>query len=610
MGLETPQLPISGLIRRTAFALAALWALSIGLYSWAAISPTVAYPITFVSSIFLVAGLWAWLRKRNRTLGFLVALTGVAIACTALSTSQNQPAFLIGVGLLYLPLALVGHLLMVFPSGQFEARYQRSLVAIGYFDALLLAVPFVLLFDFQALCPNCEPSPLGPTASPAAFELLALLRLFLAAVMTTGLAIALTQRWIAATPSTRHQMAPVIGAGGVVLAAFALAFFGFAANGPSSERELATVAIMLLAGLIPFSLCIALRQRGFDRDLALEDLSSKLAAQRADQVDLRALLAELLGDPSVEIVYWLQSKNEYVTEQGLPYEEDLVSASSTVHPIGDSNERIGAVVYSSIAADRSELLGAAEYDIGVAMRDSRIEADLRANIAEISSSRLRLLATADEKQRRIERDLHDGAQQGIVSIALDLALTANDPVIDERPRAAMLRSAALLTNLTEELRELARGIHPAILTDGGLDGAIKSLADRCPIPTKIRGSCDGSLPRSVESAAYFVVAEALTNVARSSGAEFVDISVLRTDSKITLTVRDDGRGGADPSKGTGLRGLADRVAAVGGELAITSRHGDGTSIFVELPVLREPRDQVGESSGLQAAVAAGNRVMC
>ncbi len=365
----------------------------------------------------------------------------------------------------------------------------------------------------------------------------------------------------------------------------------------------ATLVTTVIVAVIPIAIHIGLRQRGFARGLALKKLSSRASCETASQAELRELLAKLLGDPSVEIVYWLQEKNRFVTECGQEFDAAAEARNRVVHPIDDLNECVGAVVYSSNANDRSDLLGAAECDIGPAMRDSRLEAELRAEIAEISSSRLRLLASADEKQRRIERDLHDGAQQGLVSIALDLALTANDPAIDERSRAALVRSAAALTTITEELRELARGVHPAILSDGGLDGAIKSLADRCPIPTKIRGSCDENLPRAVESAAYFVVAEALTNIARGSHAANVEISVTIADSKLALIVSDDGCGGADPSKGTGLHGLADRVDAVGGKFAIESPQGGGTRIFVELPVLREILDQLGELNEAPSAAA-------
>lgn len=183
------------------------------------------------------------------------------------------------------------------------------------------------------------------------------------------------------------------------------------------------------------------------------------------------------------------------------------------------------------------------------------------------------------------------AQQRLISIALELTLTANDPEIDERSRAALVRSAAARGTMTEELRELARGVHPAILSDGGLDGAIKSLAARCPIPTKIRGASRGNLSRSIEAAAYFVVAESLTNIARSSDAERVDISVTRSAAQIELSIRDDGVGGADPSKGSGLNGLADRVAAAGGEFALESPEGEGTRVTVELPVQSEPPEE-------------------
>lgn len=572
--------------------------LVIAIYSMADLVLSIAFLAAIVSSTFLAAGAWAWLRQEERTLGLLSIAAGLAIACGALATAQMQPALVVGIGLAYLPPVLIGHLMLVFPSGSLEGTYQRRLVLLGYVDALVLAVPFVLMFDFQTVCASCEPNPFGTPSSQAALEVVTLLRLLVAAVMTTGLAIALTHSWAAAAPSKRHQLAPVLGAGGMALAAYAVAFIGLAADGSSAQFSLAMVVTTLLSGLIPIALLVGLRRGRFARELAVADLSSKLAARRAGQSELRELLAELLGDPSVEIVYWLHKNNRYVSEQGRLFEETTGASGLIVHPIHDSNLRVGAIVYESVGGDQSELLDSAEYDIAAAMRDSRLEAELRDDVVELSQSRLRLLESADEKRRRIERDLHDGAQQGLISVALELTLTANDPEIDERSRAVLLRSATALSTMTEELRELARGVHPAILTDGGLDGAIKSLAARCPIPTKIRGSSGGSLPRSVESAAYFVVAESLTNIARNSGATSVDIAVTRSATHIEISIRDDGVGAADPSKGSGLNGLADRVAAVGGEFALESPAGEGTRVTVEFPVHAESPAELGDMAAL------------
>jgi PAS domain S-box-containing protein len=207
----------------------------------------------------------------------------------------------------------------------------------------------------------------------------------------------------------------------------------------------------------------------------------------------------------------------------------------------------------------------------------RAEADLRA-------SRLRIVAAADEARRRIERDLHDGAQQLLVGLALTLRLARAK--LEAQPElAADLLDEALadLATAMAELRELARGIHPAVLTEGGLEPALSGLAGRIPVPVTIERVPRDRMPAAVEATAYFVVAEALTNVARYAAATRAYVHVERRDDVLAVVVRDDGRGGADPAAGSGLRGIADRVAALGGRIALESPVGEGTMIQVELP---------------------------
>ena len=207
----------------------------------------------------------------------------------------------------------------------------------------------------------------------------------------------------------------------------------------------------------------------------------------------------------------------------------------------------------------------------------RAEADLRA-------SRLRIVSAADEARRRIERDLHDGAQQLLVGVALTLRLARAK--LEQQPElSADLLDEALsdLATATGELRELARGIHPAVLTEGGLQPALAGLAGRVPVPVTIECAPAERLPAAVEATTYFVVAEALTNVARYAAASRALVAVDRDGDRLLLEVRDDGRGGADPAAGSGLRGIADRVAALGGRVSLESPPGGGTTLRVELP---------------------------
>jgi len=205
--------------------------------------------------------------------------------------------------------------------------------------------------------------------------------------------------------------------------------------------------------------------------------------------------------------------------------------------------------------------------------------------AELAASRARLVETADEARRRIERDLHDGAQQQFVAAALELTLVeqrlARDP---DSARAVLTRVREQLDRGLGELRDLARGIHPTVLTERGLEAALEALVQRAPLPVELRVTVPEGLDKAIEAAAYFVVFEALTNVAKYARAESVTVDVAPSEGTLVVTVADDGVGGADPTAGSGLRGLVDRVEAVGGRLEVESVPGHGTRLCARLPM--------------------------
>jgi signal transduction histidine kinase len=205
--------------------------------------------------------------------------------------------------------------------------------------------------------------------------------------------------------------------------------------------------------------------------------------------------------------------------------------------------------------------------------------------AELTASRARIVAAADQTRRRIERDLHDGAQQRLVSLTLRLqSAAAAIPTEQAEVHQELASVGTELNEVLDELRELSRGIHPAILSEGGLGPALRTLARRSSVPVQLQVGIQGRLPERVEVAAYYVVAEALTNVAKHADASVVQVDVDRDDGLVRLDIRDDGVGGADPARGSGLVGLKDRVEATGGILRVESRPGQGTSLLAELPI--------------------------
>jgi signal transduction histidine kinase len=227
-------------------------------------------------------------------------------------------------------------------------------------------------------------------------------------------------------------------------------------------------------------------------------------------------------------------------------------------------------------------------EIGALERSFNVMADsLERSRDELAASRARVVATADDTRRRIERDLHDGAQQRLVSLALGLrAAQASVPPELGTLEAELSRVAEGLASVLDDLREIARGIHPAILAEGGIGPALKTLARRSPIPVELEVHPESQtrLPESVEVATYFVVAEALTNAAKHAEASSILVRVDVDEEELRLSIRDDGRGGADPDTGTGLIGLKDRVEAIAGTLVVESPVGGGTTLLVVLPL--------------------------
>ncbi len=205
--------------------------------------------------------------------------------------------------------------------------------------------------------------------------------------------------------------------------------------------------------------------------------------------------------------------------------------------------------------------------------------------AELEASRARIVATADATRRRIERDLHDGAQQQLLSLALEIrAAQAGAPPELREHRAELAHVAEGLTNVVDGLREIALGLHPAILAEGGLGPALKTLAHRSPTPVELDVRTEGRLSEQVEVAAYYVVSEALTNAAKHARASKVHVNVDVRGRSLRAAVRDDGEGGADPGRGSGLLGLKDRAEAIGGTICVESPQGEGTTLVAELPL--------------------------
>jgi signal transduction histidine kinase len=245
---------------------------------------------------------------------------------------------------------------------------------------------------------------------------------------------------------------------------------------------------------------------------------------------------------------------------------------------------MAVLVHDTALVEERDVVEAVVAVARLALANERLQAEVRAQLEEVRASRVRMVEAADAERRRVERNLHDGAQQRLVSLSLTLRLLQRRAAaIDEDLAADVTMAADELRCAIEELRELARGIHPTILAEQGLGPALEALAEQAPVPVNVAGIPSRRLPQTLEATAYFLVAEALANVAKHAGASQVMVVADLTEDHLVVEVLDDGRGGATEDAGTGLRGLRDRVAAIGGTLSLHSPPAAGTCLRAELP---------------------------
>ena len=391
------------------------------------------------------------------------------------------------------------------------------------------------------------------------------------------LAILLVARWLKATRPVRRASAPAV-VGAVTL----LFLGGLILQGVFTAAQSPFLVWPTLVGLVLVPVVfLAGVWRTWVARAAVGDLLVDLGTMSGRP--LQSALAKALGDPTLTLAYWLPQFGSYTDSDGQKLELPADDDKRLVAVVEQDGERVAAIVYDASLAEERKLLDAVVAAAGIALKNERLGAELRARVNELSASRARIVGAGDEERRRLERNLHDGAQQRLVALGMQLRLLG--PRIRTDPEAAealVATAAAELATSVDELRELAHGIHPAVL-DHGLTVALESLAARSTVATAVSVDLLERLPEVVEVAAYFVASEALANVAKHAQASAVKITVSRGAKGALVEVADDGVGGADDAGGSGLRGLADRVEALGGQLRIRSPLGAGTTISAVIP---------------------------
>src|SRR3954451_24213513 len=313
----------------------------------------------------------------------------------------------------------------------------------------------------------------------------------------------------------------------------------------------------------------------------LAQLFRELAGMRGDA--LQAALGRTLGDPTLVLAYRLPHSAGHADVAGRPVLVPPVTPDRASAPIEHEGREVAALVYDASLDDDPEMVEAIRAAAAMALDNERLLPQSQARLAEVQASRQRIVAAGDAERRRLERDLHDGAQQRLVALALQLRMIRTD-IRRDPAQAEQLAAAASeeLAHSLEELRELARGIHPAAL-DHGLAAALESLASRSTVATAVTCDAPEHVPRAVELAVYFVACEALANLGKYAKATAASLRLLRTSAGVAIEVADDGVGGADAANGSGLHGLTDRVEALNGRLLLPSPRAAGTVVTAELP---------------------------
>ncbi len=338
---------------------------------------------------------------------------------------------------------------------------------------------------------------------------------------------------------------------------------------------------------------VELAQFGLAPDISEEVLRSRLARAGLAELfrdlptmrgaALQDALARTLGDPALVVAHRIPGDG-YADRSGNPIVMPPATGDRAVATLQRDGQEIAALVYDATLDEDPELVEAVCSAATIALENEQLHIESEGRLAELQASRQRLVAAGDAERRRLERNLHDGAQQRLLAVALQLRLIQARIHRDPTSVDALITSATeQLAESLEELRELARGIHPAVLAHG-LDAALRSLAGRSTVPTAVLNDSPEPLPEPVELALYFVACESLANVGKYARAETASVRLTRTSSSVVIEIADDGVGGADEAAGTGLRGLADRVEALGGSLLVTSPAGAGTVVTAELPI--------------------------
>jgi signal transduction histidine kinase len=541
----------------------------------------------------VAAGLYAWRRPPFERFGRLLVATGGGVLVVTLSLSDDAPAYSTGRVATWVAEAALLYLILSFPSGRLPERVDRYLATAAVLLVALLYLPTALVverYPTPTLWVVCGSDCPGNAFMAAADEprvvadvvypVRELLTIALVAVIIGRLA----QRLRGASRLRRRTLAPVFA---VAIAWAVLLAAALALRRASPGSPLLDVAVWMLALTFPaiaLAFLVGVVRWWAYVGASLRRLAARLRSPLAPE-DLRLALAEAFDDPALRVFHRLAHR--WMDADGRTVPPPVSGAGRSVTEIRNRDAVVAALVHDAALQDEPAFIDAAASYTGLTLEINRLTVNAESLVREAHESRARIAASADEERKRIERDLHDGAQQRLVTLRIRLGLVAEQLGGDATTRGALDELGSEVDAALDDVRSLARGTYPYILTEHGLDSALAVAAEEAPISATVVVQTQHRYPAEVENAVYFCCLEALQNVAKHAGAGAgVRVTVAERDDSLSFDVRDDGAG-FDPAAtpaGTGLTNIRDRVAAVGGRVAIDSEPGRGAQVSATIPL--------------------------
>ena len=556
-----------------ALAGAALCGFSIHVATNEGVSDIQVALLQWISIPYIAAGLIAWWRRPESRLGVLMVCVGFSTGLLCLQFVDNTPLWSIGAFFDIFAAAAFIHVTLAFPTGRLRSTRERVLVGAGYAIALGLQVAKLM---FLGVVPQNGFAVSDDFDTYRAIERVQLYSISAICLVAAGM---LLGRWIATGRPGRIWPTVLVGFFALGLVGLSLLYV-FAASDWPGFVEVQRTALGII-GFTPILFLIGV----LDARLARSGVSDLVVQLRGnpDAAELQAALARALRDPTLQLVYWLPEFGSYADADGREVALPEPGDGRAMTPIQHEGVRVAALLHDPWLTDERELMAGVTAVAGIALENARLQVELRARLEELRGSRARIVEVAQEERKRLERNLHDGAQQRLVALSMELGRLESNLDADAPERAGLERARGEIAQSLSELREVAHGLHPSVVSAHGLDVALEQLVAMAPVPVELKVRVDDRLPEALEVAAYFIVSESLANVGKHAHAESVTVEVTRQGDLVLVEVSDDGIGGADTEQGSGLRGLADRVEALGGRLRVWSPPGGGTRVSAEIP---------------------------